>query len=212
MKICELFISIQGEASYAGLPCTFLRLTGCNLRCSYCDTRYAFEEGSEMRVDEIMAYVRTAGVPLVEVTGGEPLLQGLELLTLVSRLLDAGYTVLIETNGSFSIRDIDRRAVIILDVKTPGSGMEGSNDLSNFPYLKPVDEVKFVICSRDDYVWARDMVGAHALTALCTVLFSPASGMVDARKLSEWIIEDRLRVRLNLQMHKYIFGINERGV
>ncbi|TAN38524.1 MAG: radical SAM protein [Nitrospirae bacterium] len=212
MKVCEIFTSIQGESTYAGLPCTFVRLTGCNLRCSYCDTQYAFEEGAAHDIGDIIALVRKAGIPLVEITGGEPLMQKAELQLLVSRLLDSGFQVLIETNGSQNVGGIDVRAVIILDLKTPGSGMGDMNDFSNIACLKPADEVKFVICDRADYVWAKDVIGRYDLQDRCTVLLSPAIGRLEPRLLSEWIIQDRLRVRLNLQLHKYIFGLNERGV
>ena len=221
MKICELFTSVQGESTYAGLPCTFIRLAGCNLRCSYCDTRYSFGDGRGMDTDEIISYVKSAGIPLVEVTGGEPLMQGEETRQLVKRLLDDGYTVLIETNGSYGIQDLDRRAVVILDIKTPGSGVTGCacgsgewrvNDPSNFSLLKKTDEVKFVIVDRRDYEWARRTVQTYDLAGKCTVLFSPVPGMIEPRDLVAWILQDRLPVRLNLQIHKYIFGPEQRGV
>src|SRR5512139_292363 len=150
LRVCEIFTSIQGESTYAGLPCTFVRLTGCNLRCTYCDTQYSYDNGIEMTLTDIIGRVRHAGIKLVEITGGEPLLQREETLLLTRALLDEGYEVLIETNGSRSIRDIDKRAVIILDVKTHGSGMSEEMDFSNFALLKPSDEVKFVICDRAD--------------------------------------------------------------
>jgi len=212
MKICEMFTSIQGESSYAGLPCTFVRLSGCNLRCSYCDTQYAVEEGSETSVDDIMDFVGSAGIPLVEITGGEPLMQKQGLQVLISRLLDEGYTVLIETNGSYSIKELDMRAVIILDVKTPGSGMADRNDFENLKYLKPSDEIKFVIGDRNDYEWSKSIISRFALGSRNTVLFAPVAGLLEPRELVGWIIEDRLAVRLNLQLHKFIFGKDERGV
>lgn len=211
MKVCEIFTSIQGESSYAGLPCTFVRLAGCNLRCIYCDTRYSHEEGSEMFVDEIMSRIKSAGVDLVEVTGGEPLLQK-ETPLLIKALLDAGHTVLIETNGSMGIKELDRRAVIILDVKTPGSGMSGETDFSNFDFIKPSDEIKFVICNRDDYEWSKEILFRHKLRGKGKILFSAAIGMLAPSDLARWIIEDRLDVRLNVQIHKYIFGPDERAV
>lgn len=211
MKVCEIFTSIQGEATYAGTPCTFIRMTGCNLRCSYCDTVYAYEEGTDLTEDEIIEKIQTIGLKTVEITGGEPLLQE-EVSPLAKRLLDRGYKVLIETNGSQDIQGIDRRAVIILDIKTPGSGMSDKVKLSNLPFLKPEDEVKFVIAGRRDYEWSRNFVGEHSLTDMCKVLFSPAFGMLDPRDLSRWIIEDRLEVRLSLQLHKYIYGPDVRGV
>lgn len=212
MKVCEMFTSIQGESSYAGLPCTFIRLSGCNLRCSYCDTQYSYEEGREIAVDDILAYVKGEGIPLVEITGGEPLMQRQGLQILISRLLDDGYMVLVETNGTKSIKNIDVRTVIILDIKTPGSGMNDRNDLSNIEYLKPSDEVKFVISGREDYEWSKRIIDSHDLGSRCMVLFSPATGRLEPRELIAWILEDRLQVRLNLQVHKYIFGPNERGV
>jgi 7-carboxy-7-deazaguanine synthase len=211
MKVCEIFTSIQGESTYAGMPCTFVRTTGCNLRCSYCDTVYAYEEGTELTEDEIVGRIREAGLETVEITGGEPLLQK-GVMSLVRRLLDSGYRVLIETNGSQDIRGMDRRSVIVLDVKTPGSGVSGTLLQSNLEFLKDEDEVKFVITSKEDYEWAKNFVLKHSLTEKCTVLFSPAFGMLDPSALSKWIMRDRLNVRLNLQLHKYIYGTQLRGV
>lgn len=212
MKVCEIFTSIQGESTYAGLPCTFVRLAGCNLRCLYCDTQYSYDNGIEMSVADVIGRVKPAGVKLVEITGGEPLLQKEETLLLARGLLDAGYEVLIETNGSRSIQDIDKRAVIILDVKTPGSRMSEEMDFSNFDLLKPSDEVKFVICDRADYDWSKKMITTFGLTDRAKVLFSPALGMIQPSQLAGWVVEDRLAVRLNTQVHKYIFGPDERGV
>lgn len=211
MKVNEIFTSIQGESSYAGLPCMFIRMTGCNLRCSYCDTTYAYYEGTELSEDEIINEVRRAGINLVEITGGEPLLQR-EVFHLIKRLLDEGYKVLVETNGSMSIKEIDRRAIIILDIKTPGSGMCEEMDLSNLDYIKLDDEIKFVIINRDDYEWAREFIARYSLGERCRVLFSPAFGILYPETLSKWMIEDRLDVRLNLQLHKYIFGSDKRAV
>lgn len=202
MKVCEIFSSIQGESSYAGLPCTFIRLSGCNLRCSYCDTTYAYDEGFEMTVEQVMDAVRGSGIPLVEITGGEPLLQK-EVFDLIDKLIKEGYRVLIETNGSVDIGDVNKEAIIIMDIKTPGSGMSKEFMPSNLSLLKSVDEIKFVICNRRDYEWAREFINTHSLKG--QILFSPASGMLDPEELSRWIIEDRLNVRLNLQIHKYIF-------
>lgn len=211
MKICEIFTSIQGESSYAGMPCTFIRVAGCNLRCTYCDTTYAYEEGRELSEDEVLDEVTLIGGSLVEITGGEPLLQK-GTLNLIERLLKEGYKVLVETNGTLSIKDIDKGAVVILDVKTPGSGMWREMDLSNFNYLKPSDEVKFVLTDRADYEWARDFMSKHKLMTKCHILFSPAFGMLAPDSLVKWILEDRLDVRLNLQIHKYIYGKDARGV
>lgn len=211
MKVCEIFTSIQGESSYAGMPCTFIRLTGCNLRCSYCDTTYAYYGGKELSEDEIIGEVRRAGIGLVEITGGEPLLQ-IEIYHLIKRLLDEGYTVLVETNGSQSIKEIDRRAVVILDIKTPGSEMSGEMDFSNFNNIKNTDEIKFVITSRMDYEWSREIIYRHRLMDNCNLLLSPAFGIIPPEDLAKWMLEDRLRARLNLQMHKYIFSSERKGV
>lgn len=211
MKVCEIFASIQGESSYAGVPCTFVRMTGCNLRCSYCDTVYAYEEGTELAEDEIIEKVHAMGLRTVEITGGEPLLQ-IGVIPMTKRLLDHGFRVLIETNGSQDIRHVDRRAVLIPDVKTPGSGMANTFLMSNLGLLRPEDELKFVITGREDYEWSRNFVKDHSLTGRCTLLFSPVFGMLHPRDLSRWIMEERLEVRLNLQLHKYIYGPDVRGV
>ncbi|HBG93292.1 MAG: 7-carboxy-7-deazaguanine synthase [Nitrospirae bacterium GWF2_44_13] len=211
MKICEIFTSIQGESSYAGMPCTFIRLTGCNLRCLYCDTAYAYEEGMELTEAEIISEVELIGVHLVTITGGEPLLQE-ETFRLTERLIGEGYKVLIETNGTMSIKDIDSRAVIVLDIKTPGSGMWEEMDLSNLDYIKPTDEIKFVITDREDYEWSKDVMHKYNLGSKCQVFFSPAFGILLPESLVKWILEDRLDVRLNLQMHKYIYGSDRRGI
>lgn len=211
MKICEIFTSIQGESSYAGLPCTFIRLTGCNLRCAYCDTTYSYAEGSERSTEEIMSVVRDSGAKLVEITGGEPLLQE-DVYPLIAILLDSGYTVLVETNGSMSIRKIDRRVVRILDIKTPGSGMSGEMDFSNLAHLTHSDEIKFVLTGRADYEWAKEIMSNYALGEKCHILLSPAFGNLSPEQLAGWILEDRLDVRLNLQLHTYIFGPGRKGV
>ncbi len=164
-----------------------------------------------MSLGEILERVRSTGVRLVEVTGGEPLLQP-ETPRLIEDLLDEGHTVLVETNGSVNIREIDRRAIVILDVKTPGSGMSGENDFSNFDLIKPSDEIKFVICGREDYEWSKEILSRHRLTEKARILFSAATGSLPPSDLARWIIEDRLDVRLNVQIHKYIFGPEERGV
>jgi 7-carboxy-7-deazaguanine synthase len=211
MKICEIFTSIQGESSYAGFPCTFIRLTGCNLRCTYCDTTYAYADGTEYSEDEVRGAVTDAGVSLVEITGGEPLLQR-EVYHLITLLADSGYAVLVETNGSMDIRGIDSRAVVILDMKTPGSGMSGEMDFSNLGSVKQNDEVKFVLTGKDDYVWAKEIMSNYGLQKKCRVLFSPAYGILPPAILAEWICADRLNVRLNLQLHNYIFGPGRKGV
>jgi 7-carboxy-7-deazaguanine synthase len=211
MRVCEIFAGIQGESTYAGLPCVFVRLTGCNLRCAYCDTTYAYEEGAEMTGDEVIDHVRGYGLRLVEITGGEPLLQA-DAKPLAGRLLDLGYKVLIETNGSVDIGGMDCRAVVVMDVKTPGSGVSDSVRKENFGLLKKTDELKFVITDRADYEWAVDMIGRYGLTGKCVVLFSPAFGTLPAEEVCKWTIEDRLDARINLQLHKYIYGPYRRGV
>ncbi len=210
MKVCEIFTSIQGESSYAGKPCTFVRMTGCNLRCTYCDTQYAYDQGEELSEDIIVKKVKNAGIQLVEITGGEPLLQQ-GTGALIRRLLDEGLDVLVETNGSHSIRDIDKRAVVILDIKTPGSGMADKMDFSNIDQIKLNDEIKFVITNRRDYEWTKDIMSKYDLADRGHVLLSPAYGMLDPQELIRWMLEDGITARLNLQLHKYIFGPNERG-
>jgi 7-carboxy-7-deazaguanine synthase len=212
MKVCEIFTSIQGESTFAGLPCTFVRLSGCNLRCAYCDTKYSYDEGIEMEIGDIVQRVDSEGPRLVEITGGEPLLQEEETILLIRKLLDKGYEVLVETNGSMNISGLDKRATIILDMKTPCSAMSDKMDFTNLEILKKTDEVKFVICSRDDYEWSKDIISKYGLEKRCKVLFSPGFGMMQPRELAAWIIEDRLHVRLNIQIHKYIFDLGERGV
>jgi 7-carboxy-7-deazaguanine synthase len=211
MKVCEIFAGIQGESSYAGLPCVFIRMSGCNLRCVYCDTAYAYEEGREMTEDDVFNQSVSYGITMVEITGGEPLIQE-DVFSLIKRLLDSGLTVLVETNGSVSIRCVDPRAIIIMDIKTPGSAMSDTMDLVNLGLLKPQDELKFVIADRRDYEWTRDFIRKHELAGICTVLLAPVFGALSPRDISGWILEDRLRVRLNLQLHKYIYGPEERGV
>lgn len=211
MKVCEIFTSIQGESGMAGMLSTFIRFTGCNLRCSYCDTTYSYEGGIEMGEDEIINEVTLVGVNLVTVTGGEPLLQE-GVHTLIERLLNEGHSVMVETNGSMSIKDIDVRASIVLDVKTPLSGMNDEMDVSNLDFIKPTDEIRFVIQGRSDYDWARNYIDEHRLMDKCAVYFSPAFGKLEAKTLAKWMLKDRLDVRFNLQMQKYIFGPEERGV
>lgn len=211
MRVTEIFHSIQGESSFAGRPCVFVRLTGCPLRCSWCDSEYTFHGGAHMDLEEVLARVRGYGCPLVEVTGGEPLHQP-EARPLVARLCDRGYEVLIETSGAMSIAEVDPRARIIVDVKCPGSGMVERMRWDNLALLRERDEAKFVIQDRTDYEWARDVVHERDLARRCTVLFSPVFGALDLRELAEWILADRLPVRFQLQMHKYIWAPDTRGV
>jgi len=211
MRITEIFHSIQGESSYAGQPCVFVRLTGCPLRCTWCDTDYAFYGGHEFSIDEVLAKVQTYGCRLVEVTGGEPLVQP-ESLPLMTRLCDAGYTVLLETSGAVDIAPVDPRAHVILDVKCPGSGMTDRMHWPNLSQLAAKDEAKFVMADRADYDWSREILTQYDVASRCPVLFSPVFGMLDARQLAEWILADRLPVRFQLQMHKYIWAPDMRGV
>ena len=205
LRVNEVFYSIQGESSYAGRPCVFVRLTGCNLRCSYCDTKYAYEEGIELEIGEIIDRVAFYQCPLVEVTGGEPLMQK-ETPALIRRFLDEGYEVLLETNGSQDISQVDGRCVKIVDIKCPSSGETDENDFENLNRLADKDEIKFVIGDKEDYEYAKkmlDLLGSDPLTVKA-VHFSPAFGKLDPKTLAEWILEDNLDVRLHLQLHKYI--------
>ena len=211
MRINEIFFSIQGESSYAGHPCLFVRLTGCPLRCSWCDTSYAFYEGTERSIENILSELERHECRLVEITGGEPLAQP-EVHALITALADRGYTVLIETSGAMEIAPVDRRANIIMDLKCPGSAMEDRNRWTNIPLLKPQDELKFVIKDRGDYDWAVTIVRKYALADRHTVLFSPVFGEMDPQALAEWILADDLPVRYQLQLHKFIWGAAVRGV
>jgi 7-carboxy-7-deazaguanine synthase len=211
LKVCEIFTSIQGESSYAGRPCTFVRLMGCNLRCSYCDTTFAYDEGIELSEEDILRKIGRTGIGLVEITGGEPLVQR-EVYPFMKRLIEEGYEVLIETNGSLSIKEIDRRAVVILDIKTPGSGMSERMDYSNLDEIKKGDEVKFVITDRDDYEWTKDIIERFSLMNKSGLLLSPAFGILAPEDLAQWMIEDKLQACLNIQLHNYIFGPEKRRV
>ena len=212
LTVNEIFHSIQGESTFAGEPCVFVRLTACDLRCSWCDTPYAFYEGRKMSIDEVMTQVERFACSLVEVTGGEPLLQA-DVYPLMRRLVASGKTVLIETGGHRSIEHIPDGVVRIMDVKCPGSGENEKMDWANLARLTSADQVKFVIQDRIDYEFARDLVAREGLTLrVAAVLFSPVHGVLDPRLLAEWILEDRLPVRLQLQAHKYIWSPDTRGV
>lgn len=211
MKINEIYRSIQGESTYAGQPCVFVRTTGCNLRCEWCDTAYAFEEGQEMSLEAVLAQVKTYSCRLVELTGGEPLLQK-EAPLLITKLLDRGTTVLVETSGSLDIQPIDPRAIIIMDIKCPGSGMSEAMRWENIPALKPADQVKFVIKDRADYDWAVGILKRYPTLRQQVILFSPVFGAMEPHRLAEWILEDGLLVQLQLQLHKYIWHPEARGV
>jgi 7-carboxy-7-deazaguanine synthase len=212
LTVNEIYHSIQGESTWAGEPCVFVRLTFCDLRCSYCDTEYAFYEGTKRTLPEIVDAVAAFQCPLVEITGGEPLLQK-NVLPLMTILADAGHTVLLETSGAHDISAVDSRAHRIMDLKTPGSGESARNLFANIEHLTPRDEVKFVIGSREDYEWSREQVMRHGLAKRCrAVLFSPIFGRIDPREIVEWILADKLPVRFQLQMHKFIWTPTKRGV
>ena len=212
LTVNEIFYSIQGESTYAGKPCVFVRLTGCDLRCSWCDTPYAFNEGQKMSIDAVLQQIDRYGSPLVEVTGGEPLLQE-DVYPLMARLVDSGRTVLLETGGQVDVSRVPVAVIKVLDVKCPGSGESDKVEWANIDRLGSRDQVKFVIQDRADYEFARDVVSRHALDRRCAaVLFSPVHGVLDPKELSEWILADRLPVHLQLQLHKHIWGANVRGV
>lgn len=212
LTINEIFHSIQGESTHTGRPCVFVRLTACDLRCTWCDTPYAFTEGSKMTVDDVVTRVAGYGCDLVEVTGGEPLLQR-DVYPLMQQLLDSGRTVMVETGGHLSIKDIPSGVIRIVDVKCPGSGESDRNHWENLAIVTPTDEVKFVLRDRADYEFARDVVARHELVGrTAAVLFSPVHNILPAKDLAAWILEDRLPVRLQLQAHKFIWNAETRGV
>ena len=211
MIVNEIYQSIQGESTYAGRPCVFVRTTGCNLRCRWCDTEHAFEAGDEKPLDAILDEVRGFECPLVEVTGGEPLLQ-IESFSLIRALLDEGYLVLVETSGAIAIDQVDPRAVIILDVKCPGSGMSATMRWENLNRLKEKDEVKFVIADETDYHWAKTVLQEYPSLREKIIHFSPVFGEMEPRQLAEWILRDRLPVRLQMQIHKQIWDPTMKGV
>ncbi len=209
LRVTEIFCSIQGESTYTGIPTVFIRLTGCPLRCQYCDTTYAFAGGKWLTLDEIVKEISRYDLRHVTLTGGEPLAQR-NSLKLLAGLCDRGFIVSIETSGAQDVSLIDPRVTKVMDIKTPGSGEHERNILENIKYLRKQDQVKFVICSRPDYIWSRDFVREYKLTHLCEVLFSPSFDQLSPRQLAEWMLEDRLPVRLQIQLHKLLWG-NERG-
>ncbi|MBK7379424.1 MAG: 7-carboxy-7-deazaguanine synthase QueE [Ignavibacteriales bacterium] len=211
IKVNEIFFSIQGESSRAGLPCVFVRLTYCNLRCSYCDTEYAFYEGSDFSIDEIVNRIKSYNCNLVEITGGEPLMQN-ECLDLMKKLCDSGFDVMLETGGSLPIASVDSRVMIIMDLKCPSSGMLKKNLYTNIPFLKKNDEVKFVIGSREDYEWSKEIISKYELNKKCRILFSVVFSALEPVTLVNWILEDKLDVRFQLQMHKFIWHPETKGV
>jgi 7-carboxy-7-deazaguanine synthase len=209
LRVTEIFYSLQGETRTVGWPTVFVRLTGCPLRCGYCDTAYAFTEGEWMTLDDIMSRVAGHGARYVTVTGGEPLAQR-PCRALLARLCDDGYTVSLETSGALDITAIDERVSVVMDLKTPGSGEESKNLYSNIAQLRAHDQVKFVIADRADYEWSCARVREHDLAARCEVLFSPVYGRLEPRRLADWILSDCLPVRMQLQLHKLLWG-EERG-
>jgi len=211
LTVNEIFYSIQGEGAHAGLPCVFIRLTYCNLRCSYCDTEYAFYEGKEYSIERLIDETEKFNCNLIELTGGEPLLQN-EANPLMTRLCGAGKTVLLETGGSLSIKDVDKRVCIIMDLKTPSSKMEKKNLYENILFLKPDDEVKFVIGDRNDYEWTKEKIKEYKIDRKANVLISPVFGKLEPEEIVDWILEDNLNARFQLQTHKYIWEPDKRGV
>ena len=212
LTINEIFYSIQGESTFAGQPCVFVRLTACDLRCSWCDTQYAFHDGQKRSLSEVIKEIEAYKCQLVEITGGEPLLQD-DVCPLMTHLSTHGWTVLLETGGHHSTERVPSEVITILDVKCPGSGESDRNDLTNLNRLRQRDELKFVIKDREDYDFACDVMQRHAVAERATTVhFSPVHGVLDPKQLSEWILEDGLQVRLQLQAHKYIWGPTARSV
>ncbi len=211
LRVSEIFASIQGETTYVGLPFSFVRLTGCNLRCRYCDTTYAYDGGEEFPLEEVVARVEAFGIPRVTVTGGEPLLQP-EAAPLVKAFLDLGRTVLVETNGTVPLKELDPRAVKVMDVKCPGSGEHPRMLWDNFSLLSRRDEVKFVVASAEDYRYAKEIIERYRGKTPCTFLLSPAFGFLPPEKLAGWMVGDALDARFQLQIHKLVWGPDTRGV
>ena len=211
LKINEIYYSVQGESTHTGRPCIFIRLTYCNLRCSYCDTEYAFYEGKDMEIAHIISEIQQWNCNLVEVTGGEPLFQE-ECIDLLHELINSNYEVMLETGGSLSISDVPKKVIKIVDFKCPSSKMEKKNMWSIVDDLQGHDEVKFVIGNREDFDWAKDKITEYSLDKLCTLLFSPTFGEIDPQLIVEWILADNLPVRMQMQMHKMIWSPEEKGV
>jgi 7-carboxy-7-deazaguanine synthase len=205
LRLTEIFYSLQGESRTVGLPTVFVRLTGCPLRCGYCDTAYAFDGGEWHSTDDILAQIARYRTRYVTVTGGEPLAQK-SCLDLLKHLCDSGYEVSLETSGALDIQGVDHRVVIVMDLKTPGSGEQAKNLYDNLGHLKRSDQIKFVMCDENDYAWAKTMVVEHELARCCEVLFSPSHGQLDATQLADWILTDQLPVRMQVQLHKYLWG------
>ena len=205
LRVNEIFLSLQGETSKTGLPTAFIRLTGCPLRCSYCDTEYAFHDGEKLTIGQVMKVVSTYRTRHVTVTGGEPLAQK-TCHDLMVHLCNEGYEVSLETSGAMDVSSVDPRVKKILDLKTPGSGESDKNRYENLEYIQENDEIKFVICSRDDYEWAKKILFEKQLNELCEVLFSPSHNELDAKRLADWILDDKIPVRFQIQLHKYLWG------
>ena len=211
LKINEIFHSIQGESSHMGLPCIFIRLTYCNLRCSYCDTEYAFYEGSDMTIKEILNKIEKYPTNLVMVTGGEPLIQK-GCIDLMNQLLKKNYEVMIETSGSLSLDEVPKNVIKIVDFKCPTSNMKDKNDWTIIKDINQADEIKFVIGDRQDYDWSKEMIKEYNLNKICPILFSPVYDKIRMEDLSKWILEDGIKVRLQIQLHKHIWGADKKGV
>ena len=211
LKINEIYYSVQGESTHTGRPCIFIRLTYCNLRCSYCDTEYAFYEGKDMEISQIISEIQQWDCNLVEVTGGEPLFQE-ECIDLLHELINSNYEVMLETGGSLSISDVPKKVIKIVDFKCPSSKMEKKNLWSIVDDLQGHDEVKFVIGNREDFDWAKDKITEYSIDKICTLLFSPTFGEIDPQLIVEWILADNLPVRMQMQMHKMIWSPEEKGV
>ena len=211
LKINEIYYSVQGESTHAGRPCVFIRLTYCNLRCTYCDSEYAFYEGKDMEITHIMNEIKQWDCNLVEVTGGEPLFQD-KCINLLNELVKSNYEVMLETGGSLSISDVPKKVIKIVDFKCPSSAMEKKNLWSIVKDLQPHDEVKFVIGNREDFDWAKDRIAEYALDKICTLLFSPTFEKIDPQLIVEWILVENLPVRMQMQMHKMIWSPEKQGV
>jgi len=211
LKINEIFKSIQGESTHAGLPCIFIRLTYCNLRCTYCDTEYAFHDGQDMSIKEILEHIEPMGIKLVEVTGGEPMLQK-NVISLMEELLKNNYKVMLETSGAISLKDVPKEVNKIVDFKCPSSAMSDKNLWSILNELNLKDEIKFVIGDLDDYKWVKSKISKYNLDSKWTILLSPVFGKITLEEMANWILEDNLKVRLQLQMHKYIWDPEKQGV
>ena len=211
LEVTEIFKSIQGESTHMGLPCVFVRLTGCNLRCVWCDTAYAFQGGKKLSIDEILEEIKSHNIDLIEITGGEPLMQE-ESILLMETLLKEKFRVMLETGGSLSIKDVPTKVIKVIDLKCPGSGEEDKNHWNNLNYLASTDEIKFVIADRADYEWSRATLHKYELDKKSHILFSPVFDKLNLKDLTEWILEDNLPVRLQTQLHKHIWDKNAQGV